>query len=435
MKLDLKVLHDPATVGPIKLRINVVEVKKAREVPPPPCPARVVVELRATVTEPKVSAKIRRMKNGSVKLDVKVLQDPTSCPIKLRLKYVRSDEPVKSADVLELEHKMKEWDHAVEAIKAGDAYQHQLSRYQIRTDAESAAIRSVFGKTAKKNGWEFDGSIVTDGVAVSMQYSMVIECSRKSPPRVQKTAKDSMDHNYNKKQPTVLRGGDGRVIAIVLGVDPGRANIGTVGYVLDAETAAMFPNAPNKKSWSLSRGEFYAGAKVWKADRAQRRRFKDLTHLFEGMKDGSVRSADSEDIKKYLAVYTSIQEAWWSLVLRRRESRATLQRYAGKRSVLDSFFSKVQKSVKDMFPGVSIHVGYGSAILSMKSTGKGEISVPTTGAFKACKRVFGPQNVAPTDEFRTTMVDRQEGSCLSDRRVEEGWRRIGAVQLQGRSHI
>ena len=63
-----------------------------------------------------------------------------------------------------------------------------------------------------------------------------------------------------------------------------------------------------------------------------------------------------------------------------------------------------------MFPGVrDVLVGYGSAGLTMKSSGKGEVAVPTTGAFKACTRVFGKKSTSVTDEFRSTAIGWETG--------------------------
>lgn len=77
--------------------------------------------------------------------------------------------------------------------------------------------------------------------------------------------------------------------------------------------------------------------------------------------------------------------------------------------MIDGFFARVKKATEKYFPGIEIHVGYGSAVMNMKPTGRGEMAVPTTGAFKACQRIFGPQKVAVTDEFRSTAVSWETG--------------------------
>jgi hypothetical protein len=87
--------------------------------------------------------------------------------------------------------------------------------------------------------------------------------------------------------------------------------------------------------------------------------------------------------------YEAVQDRWWELALQRREG------YIGKRKVLNGFFGGIQRA-------------------GPKTTGRGEQAVPTTGTYRACKRVFGAQATVLTDEFRTTCVDRlsPEGEVL-----------------------
>jgi hypothetical protein len=310
----------------------------------------------------------------------------------------------------------EQWREAVKAVEATPKYKAHLERYEARIAAETAAISSVFAAktstTRKEKGWAFDGSVVTDGVSVSLQYSKVtMEPVKKvdSKGKYIKPRKPptEVDHNYDKNLPTMLMDSKKVPRCIVLGVDPGRANIATVAYVLDDATAKHFPEAPRKKSWSLSRGAFYDLGKIRKFDKQHEQRFQGLKARFEGLgaDGGSVRTVNPEEIKTYLKAYAEIREEWWGLALRRRESRDSLQRYAGKRGAVDSFFSRVKKDVNNYFPKLAIKVGYGHCVTSMKPTGKGEIAVPTTAAYKSCKRVFEPENVSSTDEYRTTVTD------------------------------
>jgi hypothetical protein len=82
--------------------------------------------------------------------------------------------------------------------------------------------------------------------------------------------------------------------------------------------------------------------------------------------------------------YEAVQDRWWELALQRREG------YIGKRKVLNGFFGGIQRA-------------------GPKTTGRGEQAVPTTGTYRACKRVFGAQATVLTDEFRTTCVDWESG--------------------------
>ena len=54
-------------------------------------------------------------------------------------------------------------------------------------------------------------------------------------------------------------------------------------------------------------------------------------------------------------------------------------------------------------------VAYGSAGPKMRPTGKGEVAVPTTGTFTACRRVFRNGATSVVDEAFTTAVDWATG--------------------------
>jgi hypothetical protein len=335
---------------------------------------------------------------------------------------VREDDPVEpltEEQTLTHQAAVAAWQKQVKECEATQAYVEQLSRYNARVCAESAVINAVFQRAASKrikSGWQFDGSVVTDGVAVSLQYSKTIRVPAAAPvakPRRKGAECDiAYDEEYDKRVSTVIRDPQtGKIIGVVLGVDPGRANIATVAYWLDEVMAKDVKAKASRKSWGLTRGAYYELGGIRKLNKRQAVRFKTLQTAFERLGDdsGSVRTVELQDVKRYLTVYSKIREQWWSLALLRRESRDQLQRYAGKRSVLDSFFAKVLKQVKDAFPGAQVSVGYGHCVQSMKSSGKGELSVPTSQAFKACKRVFGPSRVKATDEWGTTVMDFESG--------------------------
>ena len=384
---------------------------------------RVQLVLKHTkVDEPKVAFKIMKRldKNGELKTKLTVLKEP-KLPDRPLQAFLHLADPSKERDPKEVaaekvarNQAIDEWKKAVNVVRTSSQYLAQKARYDSRIEAETVAIQSLFkDRVASKTGWRFDGSVVTNGVAVSMQYSKRV----KQPPLVtskpKRTGKDSEPAiDYDRNLPTVIRDKSGRVAAIVLGVDPGRSNIATVSYVLDDETVNQAQKdgvkVPKSKTWQLNRSQYYEISEIRKLDKAYKKWYEKMD--FSILKDGSLRTADADqDIVKYLELYSTIRDRWWSLALRRRESRLELQRYSGKRKALDSFFSKVNKEVKSLFPDFVVKVGYGSAYQSMKPTGKGETAVPTTGAYKACKRIFGAENTRVVDEFRSTVASWESG--------------------------
>jgi hypothetical protein len=313
-----------------------------------------------------------------------------------------------------------------DAIKASAAFAGQAMKHKQLQDAKAAVCRLLFKNLPLKNDWEFDGSINTDGVSVSLQFSRVREVivirktkkllggpKTKGPenkePRATRAKKSSLpaegDDAYDRHLITVFDDSEGKQ-TVVAGVDPGRVNLAVIAIVTADEMGNVV-----KKTWALGRSQYRADSGIKRQDTLKKARFKQLEERWEGLgaDGGALRTDDIKDIKSYLDKYAMIEAEWWRLASMRRESRADFQRYIGKRKVLDGFFSRVRHELKLKFPGASIKVGYGSAGMKMKPTGRGEVAVPTTGTFKACVRVFGPENVSSTNEHKTTAVEYESG--------------------------
>ena len=436
---ETKVRADPEA----EKRRRVVAVAFKLSCTPQPKAARPepVVRLSLTVA-PDVSLTIKKRRvtrnnpdPDRLKVQINVL-DNTDAPVRVKLALVSPLKTQASEDAA-VEHKaaVERWKAAVAKIKAGDEYRQHMERYRARIAAEAAAVGAMIDvRKAKKTSWDFDRSIVTDGVAVSLQFSKKVtipldgsgaQQNNKKKKKKKKnteegnvggkkaaTAAAVMAEEYDKGLSTLIRDGDGRVVAVVLGLDPGRVNLATIAFAMNDRDVREFPNAQRNMSWNLSRGEFYEASGVRKLDAEQRKWHSGLHERFSGLKaeGGALRTADPKDIVGYLNSYATFRDEWWSVLLRRRESRVSLQRYSGKRSMLDGFFSRIKRAVTAMFPGVKdVIVGYGQAVQTMKSSGRGEMAVPTTGAFKSCQRVFKRENVPITDEFRSTAVAWETG--------------------------
>jgi hypothetical protein len=80
----------------------------------------------------------------------------------------------------------------------------------------------------------------------------------------------------------------------------------------------------------------------------------------------------------------------------------------GKRSVLDSFFARLDKELQAIFPDATVRFAYGSAGLTMKASGKNRVTVPTIGAYKAACRIFRDRCEVQDERF-TTKVDFSTG--------------------------
>ena len=77
-----------------------------------------------------------------------------------------------------------------------------------------------------------------------------------------------------------------------------------------------------------------------------------------------------------------------------------MRRYIGKRRTMDRFYAGVLKDARKL--SKNIEIAYGSAGLTMPSSGRGEVAVPTTEAFRAAKRHC--EKVSVVSEINTTKV-------------------------------
>lgn len=337
-----------------------------------------------------------------------------------RLMDVMYPKKVKKADCTDEEWTAYQKELAEYAKRTGELrrspeYVTQLRKHRVLVDAVMGVTNTLFAKipTPKRGGWMFDGSVVTDGVAVSLQYSV----ARPKPPAVKKRTKRravAQAKEYDRGLCTYVPETDSRPATLVIGVDPGRVNIATISYVLnDAATKLIREDGPGKGSWTLTRGEYRTRSGILALDAAKAKRCEPFKARWAALgQDGaSLRTSRLEDVDLYLDRLAEFEHDWWEMALQRRESRDAFRRYAGKRAVLDKFFASVKKRLEKMLPEANIQVGYGSAIMSMKPTGRGEVAVPTTGAFRACKRVFTPDAVSVTDESNSTKVEWSTGTA------------------------
>ena len=321
-----------------------------------------------------------------------------------------------------------EWDtlqqekaeHAANVVrlKAAPAYLEQKAKYDNYRGMQVAVVMGFFGRTPKRKGWTFDGSVATDGVSVSIQYSRFVrkkvdyigaKVRKKKGVITEEGEAPATDDDYDRHATTIL---DDKA---VLGLDPGRSNLATVAILyLDPNTGKLV-----RKSWSLSRGQYRETSGIKRLCKESEEKLQCMATSFHSLADpGSTLSAvTGDEILEYSRRYHVFAAEWWGIAIRRSESRDRLVGYMGKRRVLDKFFSEIKMYVKTTFPGKKIEVAYGEAGLTMAPTGKGEVAVPTGGTYTACRRIMSDGHdprvsckVTPVDESYTTAVSWEHGT-------------------------
>ena len=228
----------------------------------------------------------------------------------------------------------------------------------------------------------------------------------------------SMCMHFERPKEAAPTGGDRNVEAprftpgpndVILGNDPGRINI----YYM----ATVLPNG-SVKTFILTRKQYYHDAGINDAKRQSEHWNLGIKEHIEALSTVSSKGASLLTHAAYLAVYFQHREALWSEYTRPRWARQRLTLYGGKKRVFSKFFNHVEDEIKQVVPGSNVVVAYGAA--KFAPGGRGELSTPTSRAYKECvSRVAAEPrgseaavNTKVTAEFRSSKVDCQDDTVL-----------------------
>ena len=179
----------------------------------------------------------------------------------------------------------------------------------------------------------------------------------------------------------------------VIANDPGRSNI---FYGVEEKDDESF------ETYKFTRNEYNHKAGIAKAKKKAEQWNEAIKPILNDLSENSPKTNDSNKWNNYLQIYSEYYEIFWDHFTEKKWSRQRFHLYIMKRKAVDQFFQSLT------FKGSSKpKIAYGSA--KFGSTGRGEVSVPTTAMYKACSRYYWIELV---DEFRTTMCCAKCGDVL-----------------------
>ena len=273
--------------------------------------------------------------------------------------------------------KLKQYKVDTENVKkTNELYIAQEALYKKHEDEQIRMVSSFFKKLRKKK-YRFDCSVQTDGVSISRQYSKVISVEKKPPLKL---PEPTIVDEYNKNLSCFINA----INTLVIGLDPGRVNLACLSYIWIKDDGTV-----EKKSWSLSRAQYYNDSGIKARGIKKASRFESLIDSWSKL--GTLKAVASVDVINYVKQYNDVKNKWWRLAFNKKEARSKLCNYSGKKKVLDKFFSKVKKEVKALHPDVNIIVAYGSAFNGMSPSGRGEMSAPVGQVYKTCCKYLETQ--------------------------------------------
>jgi len=243
-----------------------------------------------------------------------------------------------------------------------------LIRTSKPKDVDSKALWESFVdvskvKTARTT---FTGTIDTDGIAINVHFSR------------------------QKNMPI-----KGKEVSIegkrLLAIDPGRVNIFTIVEKLDNEKF---------KQYVLTRGHYYKASGITKAKKKTEAWNMSVKSELTALSLKSSKSVDLDRFLDYLATVKAVEGRLWDLYLQRKWRDQTLRLYGGKKRAFANFFNRLNLNENTI-------VAFGSA--KFAPTGKGELTVPTTRAYKELS--YRVKTIL-IDEFRTTKVFWKDDTIL-----------------------
>ena len=223
--------------------------------------------------------------------------------------------------------------------------------------------------------------IVTDGVQASFMF--------KRPKREKQPSKTLSELCQTLPPHEILR---------VISIDPGRTNIITAYDPI------------YNRFFTLSRKSYYG---PMAKSHAKIRKWEDpIRDIFVEMSQFTLKTSDENMRSNYRRVYFEQYDRLWSTRLLKKRSREAFRLYNIKRSVTDKFFMSFVKGTK-----IKPIVLYGGA--TMRSSGRGEMSVPVKAVLRRCRQFYITVQV---NEYLTTKCHSECGS------------RMHPVKRQGEAH-
>jgi len=239
--------------------------------------------------------------------------------------------------------------------------------YEVPPETEMDFWYSVFNiQKITGKGKTFTRTMDTDGVAVNVHFNK---------PKVASDIKSVM--NLKGKR--------------VIGVDPGRTNIFEMVEKLKDGTY---------KEYSLTRNQYYTEAGMIEARKHSEHWNRYIRKEIAALSEASPKSMKLSKFMIYIKTSQQAQAALWNEYLNKHWRQQRLRLYGGKKRVFSKFLNRLG-------PLDNTVLAYGSA--KFASGGKGEMSVPTTRAFKECSYRLP---IVLVDEFRTSKIYWKNGTIL-----------------------
>ena len=250
-------------------------------------------------------------------------------------------------------------------------------------------LSSVF-KIPRSSKGTFTKTIQTDGTSICFHFKRrkVVQSKEVLEKHIQQTKELFKDKDVRK-----------------LACDPGRDCI----YTIIEEGS--------NKVWKLSRKEYYSTAGMYQSRGNTQEWSKELLPSLVACSQVSSKGISLESYQRYLEVFLATYDRLWSEYSKKRWAAQRLRLYGGKKRCMDNFWNKVMedKDEQGNKRDRQTVIAYGGG--KFAAGGKGEMNVPTSGAFKVVQK-RKDLKVLVVDEFRTSKLHHQTHQLLHKVRIQ-----------------
>ncbi|KAJ9530705.1 hypothetical protein QJQ45_014868 [Haematococcus lacustris] len=238
----------------------------------------------------------------------------------------------------------------------------------------------------------FAQTVDTDGVAISVMF---LRPKPAAPPA---------------KLPRMAKGMDAvnplaHLHAEWLGVDPGKTNMATVAH----EERSADGSVVSVRHWTLTAGQYYRDSGITRQAQATKIWLAQVKTQLTALTHVSSKPSSLASYRRFADTVLATYDAIWAEVSKPRWANAKFRLYCGKMRVVASFWAKVNKQAKKLWPDRILALAYGAA--GFKGSGTiGCRGVPVSQMQKEAVKQFRPGRVVLVDEFRTSRVSSADNT-------------------------
>ncbi|KAJ9522331.1 hypothetical protein QJQ45_008199 [Haematococcus lacustris] len=238
----------------------------------------------------------------------------------------------------------------------------------------------------------FDQVVHTDGVAISVMF---LRPKLAAPP----AELPRMSKGMGAVNPLA------HLHAEWLGVDPGKTNMATVAH----EERSADGSVVSVRHWTLTTGQYYRDSGITRQTQATKIWLATVKTQLTALSHVSSKPSSLASYRRFADTVLETYDAMWAEVSKPRWANASFRLYCSKKRVVASFWAKVNKQARKLWPDRILALAYGAAGFNGSGT-IGCRGVPVSQMRKEAVKQFRPERVVLVDEFRTSRVSSADNT-------------------------